>query len=642
MRTIKINKLLIENFKGLIDFKLYLDGNNSTISGDNGLGKTTIFDSFMWLLFDKDSLGASKFDIKPLDNEGNVIHNQEHKVFAELEIDGQIITLEKIHKEKWVRRHGEEEKTLDGHTTDYLINDIPKKKNEYNSYLSNLIDEETFKILTNPLYFNEVLHWTDRRNIALKLVDSIDDKGILDKEEYKELREQLENITVEELKDKTSNNIKKLKKETNSIPARIDELEKQVLDVNIDELNKEKEELNNKLNDLKSSDIETIKFQIRQKNGSIGLLEGELKLLEQNSKQELNNKLSEISEEGSKLKQDYLQAKSELEDKKTLLNKSKKRLEEVKEELSKTHILFDDTEKMQFDEDSKICPTCNQLLPSDDIEKMITDFKDNRKNRMNELNALGGALTEEKKKLTEEIEQLDSIVDNSTIIVNDYLLRLNDKAKEKESIEEQIKNIDIENTEEYKEKLFKLNEIKQHKEDLERQLKGESNQEELNSIQEQINEIDKQLARVDLNEENKARIKELAEKAKILNQEILSLEFIESQIKNYEIERVLSLEDKINEKFELVKFKLFNKTKDSWVETFETTVDGVRFSSLNNAMRIQAGLDIIKTLSDHYQVQAPIFLDNRESINEIPELAAQVINLVVSKHKTLNVKIEEE
>ena len=55
----KILNLTLRNFKGTRDFELNTDGNDVNIFGDNGTGKTTLADAFMWLLFDKDSRNES-------------------------------------------------------------------------------------------------------------------------------------------------------------------------------------------------------------------------------------------------------------------------------------------------------------------------------------------------------------------------------------------------------------------------------------------------------------------------------------------------------------------------------------------------------------------------------------------------------
>ena len=71
-----------------------------------------------------------------------------------------------------------------------------------------------------------------------------------------------------------------------------------------------------------------------------------------------------------------------------------------------------------------------------------------------------------------------------------------------------------------------------------------------------------------------------------------------------------------------------------------TTMKGVPYSDVNTASKLQGGIDIINGLSKYYDYSVPMFLDNRESVTEIPATDAQVINLIVSpEHKVLTVKI---
>jgi DNA repair protein SbcC/Rad50 len=90
------------------------------------------------------------------------------------------------------------------------------------------------------------------------------------------------------------------------------------------------------------------------------------------------------------------------------------------------------------------------------------------------------------------------------------------------------------------------------------------------------------------------------------------------------------IEDKVNSMFSLVKIKLFNGLVNGGSEEVCTTlINGVPYEDANAAARVQGGLDIIRTLSKHYDVFAPVIIDNRESVTEIPEMDCQVISLYV-------------
>ena len=76
--------------------------------------------------------------------------------------------------------------------------------------------------------------------------------------------------------------------------------------------------------------------------------------------------------------------------------------------------------------------------------------------------------------------------------------------------------------------------------------------------------------------------------------------------------KVNLLESSINSKFKMARFKMFEVQINGGIkECCETVYEGVPYSDLNNAARINIGLDIINTLSEHYNFSAPIFVDNR-------------------------------
>ena len=169
MKTIRLKQLKINNFKGIKALKLDFgtDGNN-TIYGANGSGKTTVFDSFTWLLFGKDSQGKSDFEMKPLDQENNIIHNQEVEVSAELLIDGEVVELRKVLSEKWTKKRGSETAEFTGNETNYFFNSVPLTQKEFTFKITNIVEEYIFKVLTNPIAFVS-LKWQEQRVILLEI-----------------------------------------------------------------------------------------------------------------------------------------------------------------------------------------------------------------------------------------------------------------------------------------------------------------------------------------------------------------------------------------------------------------------------------------------------------------------------------------
>ena len=136
MRII-LKSLHIENFKGIKSLEVNFS-NKTRIKGQNAAGKTTIFDAFTWLLFNKNSAGEEKFNVRPLDKDGNRIDNVEIKVVAVLDVDGKEVELSKMQKQNWVKKRGTDTVTLQGNPNSYEIDGYPKSEADFKAYVSEL------------------------------------------------------------------------------------------------------------------------------------------------------------------------------------------------------------------------------------------------------------------------------------------------------------------------------------------------------------------------------------------------------------------------------------------------------------------------------------------------------------------------
>ncbi|MBC8059296.1 MAG: hypothetical protein H7Y18_01370 [Clostridiaceae bacterium] len=158
----------------------------------------------------------------------------------------------------------------------------------------------------------------------------------------------------------------------------------------------------------------------------------------------------------------------------------------------------------------------------------------------------------------------------------------------------------------------------------------------------QLEEVNNSLSFKEQNIKTKDRITQLLEEEKKLAQQIAELEGQEFLCEKYIKTKVELLEAGINNKFKFVRFKLFNTLVNGAVEECcEALIDGVPFSNANTASQVNAGIDIINALCEYYKISAPVFIDNRESVNEILDCNSQIINLIVSKDKKLIIENKE-
>lgn len=176
IKKVKLLSMHIQNVKGCKDRTIEF-GEKTRISGANATGKTTIFDAFTWLLFGKDSLGSSDFDIRPLDADGKMVDNIEISVAAKISVDGDEYDLKKVQKQKWVKKRGTNTREFQGNVNEFEINGYPKSQKEFKEFISEIVDEDVFNLITNPNAFN-ALAWKKQREILMKFVGSFSDVDI--------------------------------------------------------------------------------------------------------------------------------------------------------------------------------------------------------------------------------------------------------------------------------------------------------------------------------------------------------------------------------------------------------------------------------------------------------------------------------
>jgi predicted nuclease with TOPRIM domain len=162
-------------------------------------------------------------------------------------------------------------------------------------------------------------------------------------------------------------------------------------------------------------------------------------------------------------------------------------------------------------------------------------------------------------------------------------------------------------------------------------------QKELNAQKSKLNDIASQIK---MNAQVKERMDELADREKQLAAEFEETERQLNLLDDFVRARVNLLEESINTLFKFCSFRLFEEQVNGGItETCTVTVNDVGYGSINNAARIQAGVEIINVLSAHYGATMPVWIDNRESVTELPDISGQLISLVVSpEDKTLRIE----
>lgn len=645
---IKLLKLSLKNFKGIKELVINFAGRNTNIYGKNATGKTTIFDAFKWLFFDKDSNDKKDFNIKTLDKDNNPIHFLEHEVEATLLIDNSEVIFKKVLEEKWVKKRGQEQQEFSGHETSYWIDEVPIKKKDYEEKINNIIPESLFKLITDPLFFNNQMSWKERRELLVNISGSdLTDETILDSDiKYSTLKENLQGRSIDDYKKVVSSKIKELNDEKEKIPVRIDELTNTLItehNIDYDALEKEKGQYNQKLEQVEKemTDVQTRANENMKKVNELTA-----------AKNELNNLKFRLEVTNSK---NYAVEIQKLNDEKTVLESKKRnndqKIIEVEQQITndndKKNALYEEWDKVinstfvgvDLDEKTFTCPTCNREYSTEKKDEIKKEFED-RFNKNKE---------DEKKRINTEGQALSTSIANNELILKETqedneklsqkLETINAKIAEFEKQQAEEKPFDVNNDPTYKKKLDEVNKLAEIVENLSSQDITDL-QNKKSDITKEIDNINQKLIERDTQEKTKLRIKELEDEEIELSQKIQELESQLYQIEDFTKTKVNLLEDLINSKFKVVKFRLFKMQINGGLdECCDTLVNGVPYSDVNNAHKILAGLDIIETLSKFYNTTAPIFIDNRESINELYEIDSQLISLVVTEDPQLRIEV---
>lgn len=630
MKTLLLKSLKIENFKGCKKREIQF-GSVTDIYGDNGTGKTTIADAFTWLLFDRDSAGSTKFGVRPRNEDKSLVNHVEIMVEGEFEVDGSQLSLKKVQKQNWVKKRGTGAQELQGNKNEYEINGFPAKEKEFKEKVSEIVDDSTFRIVTGPRAF-AALDWKEKRKIIMQLVSEVTDEDVLKSGDFSAIADDLAIAPADKCLDKYKKSLLKLKKDQQEIPTRIDEASRSIVEVDVADLELQKNALNEKLEAVRKDreDFSSKYKRVSELNAEIMKIKLDMGDLERKHNADYQQKTRAARQKyDSALSQIY-----DLESQKTLAESTvfsrQGTLEGLKAELSDLGKKWSVTKHMSINPSDTVCDKCGQEYPEDKKEEILQDFSRRKEQRLEEINAKGNAVKAKIQSVEKDIESFKEKLKE----ISDNLDKARKETEEKKAAMESIKQPGpAEELPEYIELEKKLQDINTELGSID---DGESYRQQLEiqerGLKEELAEVEKNLALDHANEKLRDRILDLNKELKDVSQKIADCEAKILLLEKFTVQKMTMLSSRVDEKFSFVKINMFNTQINGGVtETCDITVDGVNYSDLNNAKKIQAGLDMIYALQQLYQIKAPIFIDNRESVTSIPENGTQIINMFVSK-----------
>lgn len=654
MTRITLVRLTLRNFKGIRDLTGSFDS-VTEVWGDNATGKTTLFDAFLWLLFDKDSQNRKDFDIKTLDADGKVLPGLDHEVEGVLLVDGRTITLRKVYAEKWVKKRGSATSEFTGHSVDYFVDGVPVKLKEFKDRVAALVDESIFKLLTSPSYFNEQLSWQDRRKILLEVCGDVSDADVIASSGgLSKLPSILNERSIEDHRKVIAARRADINKEIEKIPVRIDEADHakpDTSDLSETELQRQ---------------IDQLRFEVDAKEQGMGRLQNGGEVAEEQKRlAELEGELLQIKNKAQSGAVDGLQGQRER------VNNIRGNLDDVRHEQARAQqdvTLSADmsTEAAQTagryrKEWSDInirefaanvtdtCAACGQALPAHEVQaaadKAKAQFNASKSEDLERVVTRGKQAADLAAQHTAKAEKARARID---VLRQQELTLLGTLGREQEKLDEMTAGVsDVTQDPAYIAKQQEIRTVQARIVNLRQSVLDEVTKArtELMGLRDGLRHAESQLAAFDQVRKLDERIAQLGEEERRLAAEYERLEEQMYLTEEFIRTKVQMLESRINSKFCYARFKLFEQQINGGLaETCETLYKGVPYGSgLNNAARINVGLDIINTLSEHYGICAPIFVDNAEAVTQLTSTDSQVVAMYVSERdKTLRIETKSE
>ncbi len=639
----KIKLLELTHFHNQAALRVEFSDAVTNIYGANGSGKTTILDALYFLLYQKDSKGRSDTSVRPYKSDGQLLHEIETSVKGVFEVNGYEFTLQIVHKEKWTKISGTDDRKLTGNTNEFYIDGVPKKQIEYTAFVQKYFLEPWFSLTTNPNTFPG-LPWQKQRSILIDLIGDIDNDDVFEaNSELKSLKIDLQRYTPEELKKKLDNEIKGYKQIIEEVPARIDELTKSLSDITDPELQRKQTEIillqaQKPLEELqaKRAAVENGTV-VKDLTNKVQLLESKMSVIRGIRREKIAKVQEPFKAKAAEIGQQCDNAAAQLRILRPQLANVERQLaeaESMKKALIETWQAIDSE---VFDETE--CPCCHRPYTEEMLQPMLEQFNLDKAERTEKCNADGEEISEKIQSLKKEKSELLTKINelSSFEVEKAPKLRFENQQAMQAAVDcvPPVEDFIHPETHEKFYDLFeqvklRIRELDDAKLDVNLQL--QKIDKEIEEAKKPVDEAQQTIIRIRMDVETRERIEQLKSKKKNAMLQQGDCEQKLNLLNRFIVAKIDMLTESINNLFPNISFKLFEKNigNEGIKETCEITMHGVPYRQLSFAEKHIAGMEIIRVIADKMHMDNPIFIDNRESISQLPEPPGQLINLIVS------------
>lgn len=629
MRKITITHIRIENFCGIksLDTDIY---GKTLIRGKNKQGKSTIRNAVMWCLTDKMADGKSATSIRPHDENGVDTDFVDIVVEVSLLVDGREIVIKKTQKQDWVKDRSTQEQTFKGNVNEFEVNGIPKKEKDFKAYLEeNIAPVDTLLFCLTPFSFL-ALDTKKRRVKLFELVSSFSNSDVIatDKK-FAELENELKDGTIEELIARSKKAISKFKETLKELPARIDEVAKQIVDMDFAELELYKTDIERQLKENADKQAENL-----NSTSDLGVKIMDMKFNLNQIVMDLNKTLNEqksyIDSMIYELVRSVRGIDLEIRDKEELLESKKREEASLTEKLQQLKDRLSVEQKSVFDDSSFVCPNCKQEYPSDKKDEIKGEFERRKLQIISNLQLDISTTQEQGKSLKEEIELIEKHLQNLRSTKADAEQNLN---LQEENLAKLPQTVDVSQNEEYQKLAKQIENMETEYKRLERKEKEDKDYLKANELRlrDELSKATSLLAQKDTNTKVEDRIAELKSEQRTVAQKIADEERQLDLLEEFNRTKVSMITDKVNSYFDVIKWQMFKaQVNGGYAEVCYAMVDGTNYdSTLNHSDKILAEVDICKAFQKANGIECAVFLDDSESVDadRLPNIDNQLIVL---------------
>ncbi len=597
---IKLKHIAMQNFKSVHSIEHNLDSNKIIVTGGNASGKTTLYEAYYWCLFGKTL--TPNGTVQTLDANNNVIHKVETSVEITLNIDEEYdITIKRVLCEKW-RASGTSEEKLECTEVQRYWNGVPLSMAKYKQKLSELFQIETWQMLSIVGQFMN-MKMEDRRKYLMMISGGMDEFALAKK--YAAITEAFnKKKTIQELYEQSKSELQKAKKELEEIPARLAAQDNLKVDV--------KEEDLSDAGLLEEYLYEEQRLE-KQYRSTLSRVEGE----HNKNLRKLSNKREELSEKLRRLERQLI-----LDDKEQTERISK--LDSITADFNRKKEAWINENNSSFEfKASSICPVCGSILSEEVIaehkEKAVKEFNKNKSEKLEKLLGEAEKLSLQKTVLTSAINQYKDVTRPAKWNEIDLIKKDISETESSYKIEAKIQPVSHPDV------------ISAEKELSDWKTKRPKNADDIIKIK-----SDKEI-----NSRIEAEKERLNKRSLALASIISNNNNILEQIRLFKKEKITFIENKVNKMFNLVTWKFYeqNISNDSEKEICTCIIDGKDYVNLNQAMKINANVDIIDGISKAIGTHVPMWIDGCESVTDITESVSQQIQLRVVDNQNLTITL---